>query len=533
MLDNLPPELFLSITDLLSQEDKVALTYISKTTYIKTLPALYRRLYLNEKHYYPSDLDNSLGTHCWSVLYYPYDSKKETRNELSADKFQCLLNSLTRSPERLCPLIQAIHCTWNLDDTILKTFLSLLLKHGTNLQYFESFLKSYISDLLIHKAEKLETLTLTPPKVMPDVEAANEEYYNISYTLFNSYNMENIQTLNIHVNACTFFQKIKNPLKIKNLCINLRPDTYNTQIMNLEDLVHYYDIFDTNSLKELEVLSWYQNSDSELNIYGMWQLEDFWQFKNIEEFTLLSLFANEYFLSGCLANFENLKRLKLDYMFDVALSKRMVDYMGQSKCASTLEYIDVKFEPLDPALIFIEQDEVSLFNINLVCKCQDCNDTLHDVILRKYFPTQESLTITDFSDVEKRNFLLQMFKLYPIIPYCPFLDRYPSIGYNAAPLSHHVAKVNSLLKYAKEQESRKITESDIIKIYHAHIHSLKKSLDYFLQNFLKLDYLVINDLPTKIIQIDGLQKCNIPIFHNYGYKSNQVYELVNDESLFD
>ncbi|CCE61248.1 hypothetical protein TPHA_0A01650 [Tetrapisispora phaffii CBS 4417] len=531
MLDKLPDELFSRVSEFLTQRDKISLSYVSKAVYDKILSSIYQNLYLNERPYYPTDLDPLLGSSKWSYLAYSLDRDLKTKNLLCMEKFKILIESLDNNKIKLAPLIRNIHCNWNLDDTLMKQFINLLILYCNNLQSFDNYIKDYITYSLIEKKTTLKTLTLTPPSKLPDVSMATEQYYNKLYKMIEPLDWNRIETLTIHVNACTFFEKRDKPLKIKSLCLNLRPDTHNTQPIDFINPTHYYDIFDIDALEELEILSWYNNNDSDLDLYEMWQLNDFLRFKNIKELILSSLFAKEPFITKCIKNFNNLETLKLDYMFDAPMSKTFLDTMGMSACKDKIKYIDIKFEPLDTALLFIEQDEISEFKINVVCKCDDCNETLHNVILKKYFPSQDSFTISDFSDVEDKNFLLQMFKLYPIIPYCHILGEYPPIAFNAASLSEHAKKVNSLLKY-NPSDNTSISEEDIIKLYHAHTHSLKKTFDYFLQKFSNLQYLVLNDMPTKIIRVDEHQRCNVPIFHHFNYKSNQIYELVNAESLF-
>ena len=204
-----------------------------------------------------------------------------------------------------------------------------------------------------------------------------------------------------------------------------------------------------------------------------------------------------------------------------------------------MEYLDIKIEDLDTPLLTVVNDEISNFDIGITCKCDDCKRTAEEVIFKKYFPTKESYIIKDFHDIEQRNFILQMFKLFTIIPYSSGFDEYPSIGFYSRPLKAFVKKVNSLLFSddekldKKESRAHEISEDDIIALYHMFLHSMRKNFDFFLPRFQNLEFLVLNDVPTKVIQYDEFQKCNVPIFHHYNYKSNQVYELINDESLFD
>ena len=80
--------------------------------------------------------------------------------------------------------------------------------------------------------------------------------------------------------------------------------------------------------------------------------------------------------------------------------------------------------------------------------------------------------------------------------------------------------------------SNNITREDAIRLYHLYLHYLKDVFNVFEQSLPDLEYLTINGIPTKIVQVDELQSCAEPLFYNEGYKSNSVYELVDSESLF-
>lgn len=534
MLDSLPGEIFNRVTSLISQEDKVSLTYVSRKVYSLTIPSLYRNLYLNERYYFASDYDNSLGTHLWSVLYFTYvketnpNSAVSRQSEVATGKFRCLIRSLSESPFKLCTLIKKVHCTWHLDEHAMYDFIEILHKYAINLISFDNFIRNEISDALLPMAKRLHSLNVRPPAILPDT-TPDLEYFKYLREMISQYRFSQIDDLTLHVNACSFFRGIKKPLKITTLCINLRNDTYASE--GLENLAHYYDIFDVNTLKELEILSWY-SGDDELDLYRMWNLREFWMFKNIENLALFSLFASNEFLDGCVRNFDKLRRLKVDFIFDTPVDKAVIDTMARMPCAKTIDYIDIKFEELAPPLLSIEQEDITEFQINISCKCEDCLHTINDIIYKKYFPTPQSLVVKDFHDVEAKNFHLQMFKLYPILPYSHNVGIYPSIGFYCKPIEDHAKSVTELLRVSSNNNEVTVTKDEIICIYHTYMHSLKKTFDYFVRMFPKLAYLSINELPTEVIQFDEQQKCNIPIFYYNNYKSNQVYELINDESLF-
>lgn len=526
MLDKLPLELFNGVASLLSQEDRVALTYVSRKVYQKAIVSLYASLYLNVKGYFPSDLDRTLGTRDWSVLYFTNCGDNDTTKAVATGKFAALVRSLSANQNVLPSLVRCVKCTWHLNKELLHKFVDILERSGTNLSYFEDFLDEHVASRLSTKGGQMQSLVVTPPTVLPAGIAGNE-YFARMEVLMSRYHWDKIQSLTLHVNASNFFPHLRTPLRIRSLTLNLRPDTVGGPFSHQT----YHEIFDSQTLQSLELLSWYGPDQVEFDLYDLWDLQDLWEFHNLKELTLLSLPADRQYLSQCLANFPVLQRLKVDYLLDVPLTPLFIETMSNSSCSKTLEDIDMKFEELDAPLISIHQDEISNFKFNLVCKCSECRDIFQEIILGKYFAKQDSLIIQDFSDVEARNFSLQLFKLYAILPYTHFIEKYPSIGFYCKSLEAHAEKVNDLLQI--ETSGKKVTSGDIIRLYHMHIHSLKNSWNFFLQRFPNLRFLTLNDIPTKVFKVDKEQKCNMPIFYNLGYKSNQVYELVDDESLFD
>ncbi|EDO18223.1 hypothetical protein Kpol_543p53 [Vanderwaltozyma polyspora DSM 70294] len=539
MLDRFPPEILENVLEYLGQEEKVSLTYVSRILYKHSIPSLYRHLLLNDCYYFPCQLDPTIGTRHWSVLYLSYNYNSSKRKELANRKYLTLIRSLESNPEKLCPLIYSLHLEWHINDSLLSRFLKVIIDHAVNLKSVENFIKKYIGITLMKNKSNLESLNLFPPDSYPVEGGASPAYFNGLRGLLKTYSFDHVKNLNVHVNCRTFFKPLKNPLKIESLCLNLRHDTFDTDPLATAIRTNYYDIFDVDTLKELEILSWYSDGDTDWEtlhmLYDLWGLRDFGKFNNIENFTILQLLYNEQYLTFFLKSFHNLKRVKLDYLDYIDgtfVKSEQIDLLGRLGCSKSLRYIDLHMTKLEPKLLEIHHFEnLSVFEINMSCKCSDCGDTLKNVILKKYFPTKDTFTVNGFSHLHKRDFFLQIFKLFPIFPYYPFVDSHPTIGYNSMPLNHHVEGVNKLLNY-EPNDVKYITEQDIIKIYHAMLHSMRKSFDSFLQKFPNLEYLILNGVATKVLQVDEHQRCNMPLFYCNGYKSNQVYELVSD-SLFD
>lgn len=547
LFETLPSELVQKILSHVSQEDKVSLTYVSKSYYNHAIRSLYRNIYLNNTLYVPSDLDNTLGTHYWSTLYCLYndntrsdelshfDNKNPTNafrgRDLTTEKFRCLVRSLGERPGKLGPLIENVHCTWHLDQNLLKEFIYLLSRHAHNLRTFENFIRKDLNEDIIRLSSQLQSLTITAPTHTPSDPPSMEYVESVDKYCMN-YNLENIRSLNTHMDLRNFFHYLKRPLRIKSLSLSMRKD----MLLGSEygrDCIPYEKILDVNELREIEVLSWMDPKDVNFNMYSRWNLRGFFQFKNIESLSLLSLTENSHFLEDCVRALPSLKRLKVDYMFELTVDRHFVDVLSRAACSKTLEYLDIRVDQFDSPLLSINRETTPMFELHMACKCESCKDVYENVIIKKYFPTTSALKKPALKHLSTKHFFFQMFKGYPIIPYSQYVDEYPGLGFRYYSLEDHAKVMN---KIRLEDDSSKVlpplTAEDIKKLYHTYLHSMKKTYDYFLQRFPNLRYLTLNDVPTAVIQVDEHQRCNMPVFNCLDYQSNQVYELADAESLF-
>ncbi|QLQ82395.1 hypothetical protein HG537_0H01570 [Torulaspora globosa] len=525
MLDQIPLECFANVARFLPQDDKVCLTLVSRSMYDRTVPYLYRRLYLNRRPHFPSDLDASLGTQEWSVLRIPLVGSQEEKDVEAERAFRLLVRSL-RLNVKLCRYIRSVYCSWHINRDVLADLVSLLIDNGTALQFFENYLELDVMEGLTMIAPRLKSLNLAPPSKLPE-QRATDAYFLTIARMVSHYNWDTIRSLTLHVNPSIIFGTVSKPLRISSLTFNLRPDTY----LRLSKSVEYplYALFDVDTLTELRIVSWYKGGDT--NLYKMWRLHDLLRFHNVRSLTWLSLDANNEYMRQCAHNFPKLEKLQIDFLLDTPLDGTALNAFRAAQCSQTLRYIDVKFEPLDPPLLSVDRD-YQKFLPQLTCRCSDCRETFEQILLRKYFPTQEKLRIESMFDVNARNFIVHMFKLFPILPHTDFSDSKPAIAYLYYTPEEHAAKVNDLLRYDPSND-RAVTGQDIMRLYYAHIHSLKKTFDYFSSGFPQLEFLVLNDLPTRITRTDQQQTVNMPLFYSKNYKTNQKYLVVNDESLFD
>lgn len=555
MLDKLPYEIFKQIACRIPQEDKISLTYVCKRSYESIIPFIYQNVFLNETYHISGDYDNSFGTCYWSVLNFHYidEDDSNTKNDMSNRrlaklKFSYFERTLAESPKRLCPLINRIRCTWHLNEDVMTNVLKLLSEYGSNLKFVDQFVRSSVNKGLEPLSKQLKTLTLTPPTLMPTHNSVSGSYLNKIDQLLLKCDLSRLEKLSIHINALKYFKNTGSPMKIKALVLNLRPDTLNLAEYDASgDLLkelEYIDIFDASTLRQLEILSWYSRDDFPSveeggfdRLYVKWGLEGFWKFPNIEKLSLASLVYNEFFLMNCLAVFHNLKILKLDYMGKFDFDVSLINFLSKQVCGKKLQRFDIHCE-LNHRLFFPMTDNpLTRLNFDGFCPCSTCKNTIHEVILKKIFPGTRSKLLKNPNKFQAHNFFYQMFFENKIMPYTNIIDNEsPAMGWDSVPIETFVRKFNENLQSTIENTENitvnKITREEAISLYHLYLHYLKDVFKVFEQSLPNLEYLTINSIPTKIIQVDELQRCVVPLFYNNGYKSNSVYELVDAEALF-
>ncbi|CAI4038013.1 hypothetical protein SMKI_04G3520 [Saccharomyces mikatae IFO 1815] len=554
MLDRLPYDIFKQIASIIPQDDKIALTYVCKKSYESILPFVYRNIFLNETYHVRGDFDNSFGTCYWSVLNFPFMNEDDPNAEnqisnraLAKLKFSYFERTLAESPSRLCPLIDRIRCTWHLNEDVMSNVLNLLSEYGSNVKFVDHFVRPSVNSGLSPLSKQLKTLTLTPPTVMPTHNSVSSSYLNEIDRLFLNCNLSQLEKLSVHINALRFFKNIKVPMKIKSLVLNLRPDTLDLAEYDVSDghfaELEYSDIFDTSTLKQLEILSWYSRDDIPSaeeggfdRLYFQWGLDGFWKFPEIENLSLASLVYNEFFLRNCLTAFRNLKRLKLDYMGKFEFDVSLIRFLSKQVCGKKLQRFDIHCELNHPLFFPTTENPLMRLNFDDFCPCSNCRNTINEVILKKIFPKNQSKLVKNPSRFQSRNFLFQMFFQNKIMPYTSIIDTStPAMGWDSIPIETFVQRFNEILQdtnYTERNSTDNITREDAICLYHLYLHYLKDIFVVFEQSLPNLEYLTLNGIPTRIIQVDELQRCAVPLFYNNGYKSNSVYELVDAEALF-
>ncbi|SCU90213.1 LADA_0F02542g1_1 [Lachancea dasiensis] len=519
MLDKLPYEIWECLARFLAQGDRVSLTYVGSSVRKAISPIIYQNLFLNEKPSVLSDSDPLL-TNFWSVL-----NIRRAQYEEADQKLTALIRTL-RESQLLSSYVEIIQCTWHLNTVLIKELLCVLGMQAVNLRQFRNFLRIELIDQLEILGPQLQSLVLPPPGVLPQ-EKVDPFYLPRIIKYLSRHSLENITSLNIFMDPGLFFGNVKphfGKLRLRELELSLRDDNYSLESFNNRRL-KYSDIFDTRYLEKLTILSWYENDN--VDIYRKFFLDELLAFKNLKELTFMSFFFNDSFLRKCLQAFAQLRRLKLDYMFSQPIPQNTIELLARSPSQKTLQYLDLKFRPLDPYLITTNDGAASHFEINCSCKCSRCQEVIKDIIYQKVFPTPASSNIRSIEDIPKRDIITRIVSVSPIVPYTQFVDSRPGLSFVGDPVEDARQVINELLGRSL------LTTGDITKVYHAHLHSLKRTFNYFLQRFPSLRYLTVNDVPTSVEEGPGGQLYNKPIYHSQYYETNQIYEVVDEENLFD
>ncbi|SCU87118.1 LAFA_0E04830g1_1 [Lachancea sp. 'fantastica'] len=518
MLDRLAFETWEELSKFLLQEDRVRLTYVSSRVRSAISPILYRNLFLNEQPCIYSD-SKPLLANCWSVL-----GIKEHKNENADQKLIALIRTLRGSP-LLRSKVEIVHCTWHLNVALLRDLLAVLAHDTPKLRQFRNFLTTELIDDLEKIAPQLQSLDLPPPGVLPQEKVA-PSYLSQLASLVRCSHFDNITALNIYMDPGAFFNNYAPSapkLRLRELSLSLRDDKYGAGSFPRARNT-YSDIFNVRYLEKLTILSWFETEN--IDVYEKYHLHELLKFQNLKELSLLSFFANDGFLRACIKSFPLLRRLKLDYMLGHAIDPSTLTLLAQSPAHMSLKYLDLKCLPLEPHLVTIEPGNTARFEINESCVCPACRDVFQNILRKKLFPTHASHLIRGLEDIPNRDIITRIISLSPIIPYTLFVDIRPGQSFVSDPAEGVASTMNKALG------ENVFAVEDIIKVYHAHLHSLRRTFGYFLQRFPNLEFLNINDVPTSVEEGPGGQKYNQPIYHSNGYENNQVYELVDDENLF-
>lgn len=370
-------------------------------------------------------------------------------------------------------------------------------------------------------------------------------------------------------------------LQIIDLKLHWRREFYNNdyfvkKIRPGNPLTKLSEVFDKRTLKILTIISW---NDTLLKRETE-MLKDFKEFENLEDLSLISIKQDIHILVDLFSSLTNLKRLKMDFLEEyVPEPTNPHIFLSILLACSKLQFIDLRYDGLIPQIINIQENK---FQLNQQCNCTNCQIVFSDILKGKIFMFPEDYYIHDLQDIAAKD-IFKMMKYLSLLPYSKACDAYPSVRTQPMNLTNFVTKMNrNLLEYrnSKSQLVPKIvnnphqhstvtssstahmsepemiiidddddddeinaaippssddtaatistdlelpheslTKRDIIMCYHALIHHFKSIYVTFLKSFPHLRFLMLNDIPT-IVMEENNERIFEPVFYHYDYKSN-------------
>lgn len=369
-------------------------------------------------------------------------------------------------------------------------------------------------------------------------------------------------------------------LQIIDLKLHWRREFYNNdyfvrKIRPGNPLTKLSEVFDKRTLRILTIISW---NDTLLKRETE-MLRDFKEFDNLEDLSLISIKQDVHILVDLFSSLTNLKRLKMDFLEDyVPEPTNPHIFLSILLACSKLQFIDLRYDGLIPQIINIQENK---FQLNQQCNCTNCQIVFSDILKGKIFMFPEDYYVHEVQDIAAKD-IFKMMKYLSLLPYSKACDAYPSVRTQPMNLANFVTKMNMNLLHYRNSKSQlvpkivnnphqhstitststahtsdpemiiidddydddinadlppdnedtattisgdlelphdSLTKRDIIMCYHALIHHFKSIYVTFLKSFPHLRFLMLNDIPT-IVMEENNERIFEPVFYHYDYKSN-------------
>ena len=559
-LVKLPDELIQELFSHLPQRDKLNVCLLNKKYNLIATKLIYRRIYLNDSNVVKSDfMDLAIN---WSLLNIPSYLVEEESRLIANLKLKALIKTLASNT--LCvEAVQWIRINWDLDSGLQKEILTILCNKGKSIQRLENITDPGCNDIIANgliSKEKITSFDLAPPNSLPEM-AVSRNYIPNSQKYLNERISSRLSHMTLFIDPMKLFNYIhplKNKLQIVDLKLHWREEFYEqkyfTKRIRNSELTKLSDVFDIRTLKVLTIISWNQHLlEREVDM-----VKDFKEFVNIEDLSLISIKQDTDILVPLFSKLSQLRRLKMDFLEDyIPESTNPEIFLTIMLTSKKLQFIDMRFQGLDPSIITIGEDAhheyadnvenllrgrtgTSRFILSQHCHCDKCNYVFSDILKKKIFVFPEDETFEDVNDIAAKD-IFKMMRYLSLLPYSKACDYYPSVRTQPMNLAEFVKKMNqNLLTYRdskdqlvenkneKDAESNRwvlphepLTEDDIIDCYHALIHQYKTTYIAFLKRFPRLRFLMLNDIPAIVIE-KNKERIFEPIFYHKQYVTNLI-----------
>ncbi|CAI4061296.1 hypothetical protein N7582_001858 [Saccharomyces uvarum] len=428
----------------------------------------------------------------------------------------------------------------------------------------------------------VSSFDMAPPNSLPEMSVPDHYIPNLTKYLSQRISSR-LSHMTLFIDPLKLFNylyPLDIKLQIVDLKLHWRREFYNndyfvSKVRPGNPLTKLSEVFDKRTLKILTIISW---NDTLLKRETE-MLKDFKEFEQLEDLSLISIKQDVHILVDLFSSLTNLKRLKMDFLVDfIAEPTSPHIFLSILLACSKLQFIDLRYDGLIPQIVNIQENK---FQLNQQCNCTNCQIVFSDILKGKVFMFPEDYYIHDIHDIAAKD-IFKMMKYLSLLPYSKACDAYPSVRTQPMNLANFVNKMNmNLLKYrnSKSQLVPKIvndpyqrstvtsattarmsepemvvidedydddinmdmaqdgddtattisddlelphdslTKRDIIMCYHALIHHFKSIYITFLKSFPQLRFLMLNDIPTIVMEEDN-ERIFEPVFYHYDYKSN-------------
>ncbi|AGO12795.1 AaceriACR240Wp [[Ashbya] aceris (nom. inval.)] len=539
-LEKLPDELMKEVFSHLPQSERLKLCYLNRRCHKLAMQLLYSRIYLNDSNVVKSDyVDLAIN---WTFLYIPSFLKEEESRAVANEKLKKLICTFQTNPDTL-NLVQWVRINWDLNPVLQKSILSLLCNKSRSLQRLENVTDPNCNDIVAFgymSRRNLTSLDMAPPNSLPERPVCPTYIPALSrylrqriscklshMTLF----MDPVQLFN-----CIYPLEYK--LQIRDLKLHWRREFYPVgefQLRRNSPLQKLSEIFDARALKVLTIISWNESlSKRELEM-----LQEFEEFTNIEDLSLISVAQDTLVLMSLFNKLVNLKRLKMDFLENyVPQATKPEIFLSILISCKKLQFLDIRFEGLDSPIISMEHEK---YQVLRNCPCAKCEKTHDEVINKKIFHFPDDKKFKDMDEFMAKD-IFAMMRYQSLLPYSKACDSYPSVRTQPMNMDQFVQIMNeSMLLYRKSRGQLKdhpldaeeldlaealdllphapFTRQDVIDCFHTLIHHYQRTYVTLLSEFPELRFLMLNDIPTIIVE-EISERIPHPVFFHEGYFSN-------------
>lgn len=543
-LESLPDELIHEIFSHLAQADRLNVCLLNLRAYKIATKLVYRRLYLNDSNVVRSDYMNLAIN--WTLLDIPSFLPEDDSRKIANMKLRKLIKTLSVNSYAL-DCVQWIRINWDLDSTLQKTILSILCTRGKSLQRLENITDPSCNDIIADGAissRKVTSFDMAPPNSLPEISVPRDYIPNLQRYLRARISTK-LSHMTLFIDPIMLFNylhPLENKLQIVDLKLHWRREFYAskyfTQRIRATPLTKLSEVFEVRTLKTLTIISW----NEFLVPREIQMIKDFKEFIYLEDLSLISIKQNIDVLVTLFYNLTNLKRLKMDFLEDFLPEATNPEiFLTILLVCKKLQFIDMRFEGMDPQIVSVHDGK---FQLNQKCYCDHCVDVFNGILRKKIFLFPEDQLLIDIHDVAAKD-IFKMMRFLSLLPYSKACDCYPSVRTQPMNLEEFVDKMNKSLLFYRQSRSQLVspeeqdqdmeqkdseyaslrlphallTTQDVIQCYHALIHHYKATYVAFLKGFPELRFLMLNDIPTVVIEEDG-ERVFQPIFYHEAYETN-------------